>query len=142
MTAFESKYFARFKFTPERIGRYLNNAKRDFKIAAEDKHLEVKFNYCYNTLIKAGIALIAAKGGVKVRSIAGHHIKIIEKLSEILEDDVVMAVGNAMRTKRNEDFYGGGIFISEKEASEYLKYVKDILKKVEQLLRDAQVVGL
>ena len=63
--------------------------------------------YYYNALIKAGMALIAAKGRVKVRSVAGHQIKIIEKMSEILNDEMVMAIGNAMRSKRNEDLYGG-----------------------------------
>jgi len=135
MTKFESKYFSKFKFTPEHIRRYFNNATRDFKIASEDEHLEVKFNYCYNAFIKAGIALIAARGGVKVRSIAGHHVKIIEKMSEILNDKMIMAVGNAMRSKRNEDFYGGGIFISEKESAEYLEYVKGVLTKIEQLIQ-------
>lgn len=135
MTNFDPKYFSKFKFSPEQIKRYLNNALRDFKIASEDNHLEVKFNYCYNSLIKAGIALIAAKGGVKVRSVVGHHVKIIEKMAEIFKDETVLAVGNAMRSKRNEDFYGGGIFISEKESTEYLKYVRDILKKVELLIK-------
>lgn len=88
----------------------------------------------YNALIKAGIALIAAKGGVKVRSVTGHHIKIIEKMAEILKDETVLAVGNAMRTKRNEDFYGGGIFISEKESTEYLEYVKSVLSRIGQLM--------
>lgn len=135
MTKFESKHFTKFKFTPEQVARYFDNALRDFKIASEDDHLEVKFNYSYNALIKAGITLIAAKGGVKVRSIAGHHIKIIEKMSEILEDETVLAIGNAMRSKRNEDFYGGGIFISEKESAEYLEYVQDILSKVKKLIK-------
>lgn len=136
MTTFEPKYFCKFKFTPEQIGRYLNNAVRDLKIASEDEHLEVKFNYCYNALIKSGIALMAGKAGMKARSIAGHHVKIIEKMSEILEDETVLAVGNAMRTKRNEDFYGGGVFISEKESAEYLEYVKGVLKRVGQLINN------
>lgn len=135
MTMFEPKHFAKFGFTPEQIKRYFNNAMRDLKIALEDDHLEVKFSYCYNALIKSGIALIAAKGGVKVRSVAGHHIKIIEKMSEILGDEMVLAIGNAMRTKRNEDFYGGGIFVSEKESTEYLEYVRGILDKVGQLVK-------
>ena len=135
MTIFESKHFTKFKFTPEQIRRYFNNAMRDFRIASEDDHLEVKFSYCYNALIKAGIALIVAKGGVKVRSVAGHHVKIIEKMSEILNDEMVMTIGNAMRSKRNEDFYGGGIFISDKEGAEYLEYVKGVLRKVEQLIK-------
>ena len=134
MTTFKPKHFVKFKFTPEQIRRYFDNATRDLKIAFEDDHVEVKFNYCYNALIKTGIALIAAKGGVKVRSVAGHHIKIIEKMSEILSDEMVMTIGNAMRTKRNEDFYGGGIFISEKESAEYLDYVSSVLKKVGHLI--------
>jgi len=135
MISFESKYFSKFTFTPEQIERYFNNARRDLKIAVEDDHLEVKFNYCYNALIKAGISLIAAKGNVKVRSVAGHHIRIIEKMAEILKDETLLSVGNAMRSKRNEDFYGGGIFISEKESVEYLKYVKGILSRIELLVK-------
>lgn len=134
MTTFESKHFTKFKFTPEQINRHFNNALRDFKIASEDSHMEVKFNYCYNALIKSGIALIAAKGGMKVRSVAGHHVKIIEKMAEILEDETVLVIGNAMRTKRNEDFYGGGIFVSEKESAEYLEYVKGIMDKVRRFV--------
>jgi hypothetical protein len=135
MTYFETKFFAKFKFTPEQIQRYLNNALRDFNIASDDDHLEVKFSYCYNAFIKAGIALIAAKGNAKVRSMPGHHIRIIEKMADLLGDEGVAIIGNAMRTKRNEDFYGGGIFVSEKEAFEYLKYVDNLLKKIQEALK-------
>lgn len=134
MTVFESKHFTKFKFMPDQIKRFLSNATRDFAIALEDSHLEVKFNYCYNALIKAGIALIAAKGGVKVRSIPGHHIKILEKMSEVLDDDSILTIGNTMRMKRNEDFYSGGIFISEKEVEEYLEYVKSLLNKIKHMI--------
>ncbi|OGQ48483.1 MAG: hypothetical protein A3H42_01065 [Deltaproteobacteria bacterium RIFCSPLOWO2_02_FULL_46_8] len=130
-----TQIFFQIQVHTEQVERYFENAKRDFRIAVEDDHLEVKFNYCYNALIKAGIALIAAKGGMKTRSVIGHHVKIIEKIAEILKDNTVLAVGNAMRTKRNEDFYGGGIFISEKESAEYLEYVKSILEKARQLIK-------
>ncbi len=130
MTSFESKYFRKFDFSSDQISRYFNNALRDLQIARESKHNEVRFNYTFTAMIKAGIALIAKRGNVKVRSAPGHHIKIIEKLSEILRDETVLTIGNSMRMKRNEDFYGGGIFISDKEASEYMEYVDGILKKV------------
>ena len=130
MTRFESKYFRKFIFTKEQIRQHLENSLKDLKIAKEDSHAEVRFTYSYTALIKAGIALIAACGNVKVRSMAGHHIKIIEKTAEILEDDSVVTIGNAMRMKRNEDFYGGGVFVSEKESREYLKYVEGIIKKI------------
>jgi len=135
MTQFESRYFKKFEFTPEQIDQYFENALRDLRIAEEDAHSEVKFTYSYNALIKAGIALIAAQGNVKVRSTAGHHIIIIEKIAEILDDDTVMTMGNAMRMKRNEDFYGGGIFISEKDSGEYMKYVASVLKKIEKMIK-------
>lgn len=132
MTRFDPKYFAKFKFTNEQISRYLDNALRDMKIAKEDSHSEVKFNYAYNALIKGGIALLAAEGSVKVRSVSGHHVKIIEKTAEVLCDESIMTVANAMRMKRNEDFYGGGIYISEKESGEYLEFVEGVIKKIKE----------
>lgn len=135
MTEFESRFFKKFEFTPEQIEQYFENALRDLRIAKEDTHPEVKFSYSYNALIKAGIALIAAQGNVKVRSTAGHHIIIIEKIAEILDDDTIMTMGNAMRMKRNDDFYGGGIFISEKDSGEYMEYVAGVLKKIEEIIK-------
>jgi hypothetical protein len=134
MTYFESKYFRKFAFTDEQVDRYVKNALRDLRIAHESRHNEVIFNYAYTALIKAGIALLAGKGGVKVRSVPGHHIKIVEKMSEILADETVSVIGNAMRMKRNEDFYGGGIFVSDKEASEYLNYIEQVLETVRKNL--------
>lgn len=134
MTKFETKYFQKLKFTEEQVRRYLDNAFRDLNIAKEDEHSEVKFNYAYNALIKAGIALLAAKGSVKVRSAPGHHVKIIEKMAILLGDESVMTIGNTMRMKRNEDFYGGGIFVSEKESSEYLNFVEKIVQKIKTII--------
>ena len=84
MTEFEGKFFTKFKFTGEQVVRYFQNALRDLSIARDDKHIEVKFNYAFNALIKAGIALMAAKG-VKIRSVPGHHVKLIEKTAEIVD---------------------------------------------------------
>lgn len=142
MTRFETKYFTRFNFTEDQIIRYSNNASRDLEIAEENRRPEVKFTplecpckiltgftYSYNALIKGGIALVAKIGKVKIRSIPGHHIKIIEKMSDILKDSSVNEIGNAMRMKRNEDFYAGGVFISEKESEDYYIFVKEVLSK-------------
>lgn len=136
MTRFESKYFRKFEFTPEQVEQYFQNALRDLSIAKEDTHSEVTFTYSYNALIKAGIALIATHGGVKVRSMPGHHIKILEKTAEILKDDHVITMGNAMRMKRNEDFYGGGVYVSEKESRDYLDYVASIIGKIETMIKE------
>ena len=102
---FERKYFLKFNFSPIQIDRYLNNALKDLGIAKENKRPEVKFTYSYSALIKSGIALLAKIAKVKIRSISGHHIKIIEKMSEVLNDKSIQNIGNAMRMKRNIDLY-------------------------------------
>ena len=89
----------------------------------------MKFTYSYQALIKTGITLLAKVGKVKVRSIPGHHVKILEKMSEILGDEDVLIIGNAMRMKRNADLYGGGELVGEKEANDYLKFVQKIVEK-------------
>ncbi|MBI3332910.1 MAG: nucleotidyltransferase domain-containing protein [Candidatus Omnitrophica bacterium] len=96
---------------------------------------EVRFSYSYQALIKMGVALLAKRGQVKIRSVPGHHVKVLEKLSELLEDEDILAVGNAMRMKRNDDFYGGGAVITEKEAEDYLKFVGGVVKKAQGVIR-------
>ena len=128
---FDKKYFQKVNFSREDIAQYFENALRDLDIAVKDKIPEVKFTYAYQALIKGGIALIAKAGNVKVRSSPGHHIKILEKIREILNDEKILVIGNVMRMKRNLDFYSGGEVISEKEAKEYLEFVQAVIKKIE-----------
>lgn len=129
---FNTEYFQKFKFDRNQLARYLQNALRDLEIARKDKFSEVRFTYSYQALIKAGIALIAKTGNVRVRSVPGHHIKILEKMSEILQDADVLEMGDAMRVKRNHDFYSGGEAITEKEANDYFKFVEMTIKKIEK----------
>lgn len=95
--------------------------------------MEVKFNYAYTALIKGGVALLSLHG-FKIRSIPGHHVKILEKMGEILKDDSVAAIGNVMRSKRNVDLYAGGIEVTEKECREYIEFVDKILHNIKKLL--------
>jgi len=132
MTHFEQEFFRPFKFSAGDIEQHLQNAFRDLEIAAKDPFPEVQFSYSFQALIKAGIALLAAVGNVKVRSIPGHHVKILNKMSEILSDPDILAFGNSMRMKRNTDLYGGGTPINEKEAKEYCQFVKGVLEKVKK----------
>ena len=78
--------------------------------------------------------MLAAIGKVKVRSVPGHHVKILTKMSEILNDVDILTIGNAMRMKRNTDLYGGGAPISEKEANDYYHFVKESLEKVKSMV--------
>jgi hypothetical protein len=75
--------------------------------------LDVKFNYACQALIRAGLTLLAGHHR-RVRSLPGYQEKILFQLSSILIDPAIMELGDLMRSKRNLDFYGGGIFITEK----------------------------
>lgn len=130
---FEDTFFVRFTFTKSQIKQNLDNALKDFDIAQRDSILDVKFNYVYTTLIMAGIALLSFYQ-VKIRSVPGHHVKIIEKKAEILNDETIEDVGNVMRSKRNMDFYRGGIEITEKECTEYIQFVDEVLRKIKKVL--------
>ena len=134
MTQFDSSFFRSFRFEKEQIDRYLANAWRDLDIAEKDDFLEVKFSYAYQALIKGGIALLAGIGHVKVRSVPGHHVKILEKTAEILGEPDIDVIGNAMRMKRNLDLYEGGIRIGENEVEEYIRFVKSSLEIIERRL--------
>jgi len=131
---FDDKYFAKFEFTKEQIDKNLKNALRDLDIAKKDEFLDVKFNYTYTALLKAGITLISFNGR-KVKSTRGHHIKIIEILAELLADDGISALGNMMRSKRNSDLYDGGIEVTRKECKEYIDFVEAISGKVKRLVK-------
>ena len=134
MTDFNGKFFQEFSFPEKEVSRFLENANRDLKIARMDKFAEVRFSYAYQALIKAGIALIAVHKK-KLRSMPGHHLKVLEKMSELLKDPGVFVMGNAMRMKRNTDLYSGGEFISEKEAEDYCVFVAGVLAKVSTLIK-------
>ncbi len=131
---FETKFFEKKKFDKITIEKYFNNGIRNIRIAAENKNEEVIFKFSYDALIKIGIAIIAFSG-FKIKSRQGHHIKIIEKLSQILNNEDIIITGEAMRKKRNSDLYLGGVFITEKEAKSYLEFVKDIKKESEEYLK-------
>ncbi len=135
MTLFEDEYFQKFKFTPLQIGRYVDSAVRDLAIARDDTFTEVKFTYCYQALIKIGMAVLAKKGGVRVRSVMGHHIKILNKLSEIMGNPDIFTIGNAMRMKRNKDLYDAAATMTQKEVNDYVIFVDGIIRKAKEILK-------
>lgn len=130
---FDDKYFSRFKFTKEQTNKNFRNALKDFDIAQKDKILDVKFNYAYSAFIKAGIALLSLKQ-IKIKSVPGHHSKIIEQISALLKDKSIMTMGNLMRSKRNLDFYSGGVEVTEKECIEFIEFTEKILNKIKTII--------
>jgi len=131
---FETKFFQKKKFENKTILKYFRSALRDFEIASKSKQPEVMFTFSYNALIKTGIALIAFYG-YRVKSRGGHHMKILEKLSQILGNENIEIIGNKMRQKRNLDLYEGGTIIFQKEAKDYLNFIKGIIKEAEKYLK-------
>lgn len=132
MTSFEQEYFQKFKFNQSQINRYVESARRDFNIAQKDPFLEVRFTYCYQALIKIGIAVLAKKGSEKVRSVSGHHVKILNKMSEILNDPDIFTIDNAIRMKRNKDVYDGQGIFAKKEVDDYVTFVGQVIDKAKQ----------
>jgi len=133
MIKFEDKYFAEFDFTKEQIRKNFENAQKDLGIAKKDQIPEVKFSYAYQAFIKAGIALLSFYK-VKIKSVPGHHAKIIEKVAHILQDNSVDTIGNVMRSKRNFDIYSGGIETTEKECREYIEFAQNVLSKIGKII--------
>jgi len=128
MINFESQHFQKLAFKDEQIDQFVKSALHDLKIAEESDIPDVVFKFSYDALIKLSIVLIAKKG-YKVRSTTGHHVKILEKLSQILKEEDILVLGNKMRQERNFNLYEGGFFVGEKDSLEYLKFVKSTFKK-------------
>lgn len=129
MIHFEDNFFQKLNFTKTQTEKYFTAAKRDLEIAQKSEIPEVIFKFTYDALIKLGIFIVSQKG-YKVRSIQGHHVKILDKISEILKNEDAAIIGNKMRQDRNHDFYDGGIAVSEKGSKEYLKFVENLFKKI------------
>lgn len=128
MINFESQHFQKLTFKAIQTEQFLNSALHDLKIAEESKIPDVIFKFSYDALIKLSIFLIA-KRGYKIRSTTGHHVKILEKLSQILKDEDILVLGNKMRQERNFNLYDGGFFVGEKDSREYLNFVRSVFKK-------------
>ena len=130
MINFESQYFQKLAFKEEQIEQFLNSASHDLKIAEASDIPDVIFKFSYDALVKLGIALIAKKG-YKIRSTTGHHVKVLEKLSQILREENILVLGNKMRQERNFNLYDGRFFVGEKDSREYLDFVKSVFKKAD-----------
>lgn len=130
MINFESQYFQKLAFKEEQIEQFLKSALHDLKIAEASDIPDVIFKFSYDALVKLGIALIAKKG-YKIRSTTGHHVKILEKLNQILKEENILVLGNKMRQERNFNLYDGKFFVGEKDSREYLDFVKSVFKKAD-----------
>jgi len=136
MIKFEKKYFRRFNYKRRQIEKYLESAHKDLRIAKASEVPDVKFQFSYNTFIKLGICLIASHG-YKVKSKSGHHVKIIEKTAEILNNNNISKHGNRMRKTRNTELYdGGGLLITKKQAGAYFDFVAKVFFRSKKFFKE------
>jgi len=121
--------FEKFIFKKEQVKNYYMTAVRDFEIANKSDIPEVVFKFSYDAMLKLAIAL-CAKNNLRVKSRQGHHVELINKLSEFMDDNEIKTIANEMRMKRNIDLYSGGTLVTKKEADEYLNWTSSLFKKV------------
>lgn len=125
---FDKDFFNEVKFNKEQIKNIFDSAKQDLNIAKKSDIVEVVFRFSYDALLKFGMYILANKG-YKVRSIPGHHQKIIEQTSIILQDEYFLIVGEKMRRQRNFDLYECNFTVSQKDVFEYREFVSRIIDK-------------
>lgn len=131
---YNSEYFNQRDFTKDQVQMFFDGAIRDLLIAKKDSFNEVIFTFTYNAFLKLGITCIAINGH-KIKSRQGHHIKIIDKMSEFIDDENIKIYGEAMRRRRNVDLYAGGSTVSEKEIKEYLNFTIKLSEKIKKLIK-------
>jgi len=126
---FDKNFFGEQKFTDAELVKYRKSAKRDLDIALSSHEPEVVFHFAYMALIKIGIYHLA-KEGYRVKSRVGHHQKIIESLSRILDSEDIGIIGDKMRKDRNLDLYSGDALHSLEEIKEYLRFIEALCVKL------------
>ena len=126
---FEKEYFTSQSFSKKELLNLNNAITKTFNIATTNKDPEVIFHFTYMALLKIGIYALA-KRGYRIKSRPGHHIKILEALSNITQNEEIAIIGNNMRKNRNLDIYSFSAIITKEETLEYLIFVKKILKKI------------
>jgi len=130
---FNSEFFQKQTFDPTVITRYLNKAKHELYLAKDSKWPEIQFTQTYKSFIRIGITLMATLD-YRVKSKEGHHIVIIDNIAEMLKDKRINTIGSDMRIKRNVDWYGDFIPVTEQEAKMYMCFVEEVIVKAEEYL--------
>jgi hypothetical protein len=125
--------FEKFIYTPDQIRKYYQAAVKDLHLAISAGAPEIVFYVSYNIIVKAAMA-VCAKNNLRVKSRAGHHVELISKLAEYLNDQEIEDIAGKMRVKRNRDLYDGGTVTTLKEAEFYLSFCKKLIKQTDSYL--------
>ena len=125
---FDKGFFVKQAFASEDLERFKISALRDLEIAHHGEPPEVKFHFTYMALVKAGIFCIAREG-YRVKSKPGHYQKIVETLSQIMDNKDIEIIGNKMRRDRNADLYDSVGRYNDEEIEGYFSFISAIVKK-------------
>ena len=129
MSKFEKEFFQKFDYTDEQVKQFFKNSEKDLKLATSANDPNIIYRIGYDAVLKFGIAVIA-KNGYKTRSILGHHIKILNVLSDLFNVKDEIGYIHRIRRKRNIDLYEGGIDFTETEAKNLIKIIKKIFNSI------------
>ena len=122
--------FEKFDYSPIQVEKYYQAAVKDLQLVVLAGAPEIVFYLSYNIIIKTAMA-VCAKNNLRVKSRVGHHIELIGKLAEYLDDQEIEDIASQMRTKRNRDLYDGGVITSEKEADFYIRFCKKLVQSAD-----------
>ena len=108
----------------------LKTAKRNL-----DDDEECAYNYAYNAMLRAGLALMFGEGYRP--EIKDKHLTIIRFVSFVLGEDFKRLINDYdfMRKKRNRFIYEPDIPCSIKEAKDAIKTAEEFVEKISKLIR-------
>jgi uncharacterized protein (UPF0332 family) len=115
----------------KRAYRDLETAKRNI----EDDE-ECAYNYAYNAMLRAGLALMTSYGFRP--EIKDKHLTIVRFTSSILGDKFKRLINtyDFMRRKRHRFIYEPDIPCSRKEAEDALKTAREFVKIIHNLIKE------
>ena len=125
----DKKFFIKQKFSLGQLAKYKKSTRRDLDIAKSSQEPEVIFHFAYMAFIKIGIYCLA-KTGYRVKARPGHHQKIIEYLSQFMNSEDILIIGDKMRKDRNLDLYSADTVYSIDELNEYLEFIERIYRHI------------
>lgn len=127
---FDKNFFVKQDFAPEALHHYREAVGRDLEVARTGPSAVVTFHFAYMALLKIGIYRIAREG-YRIKNRPEHHQKIIETLSQILDSEEVMVLGDKMRKGRNLDLYDAGALESPETIKRYLTFVENVYQRID-----------
>jgi hypothetical protein len=126
---FDRNFFIRQNFTIDELLKLKESARRDLQIAISSAEPEVKFHFSYMAMLKTGIYYIS-KEGYRIKSRPGHHQKIIEYLSKLLNSEDVIVIGDKMRKDRNLNLYSAGTMAASEEINSYIEFIAGLVNQL------------